>query len=207
MSNVLTIDFDLIMAPSIELYNDIIGDEEGINEVIQKYPLLEYTLTADFFIYEALTRGLMILFKKIPADNVYFISNHQDIIPIVGDLEKFSLINIDHHHDIAYGSTKPTSFIRQAECGNWVKYLSDLGKIKEYIWIHNKNSIMPKIGFSKPYLYEDLEIQTIDFNKFENIDKLVICNSPHWVPPNVQALFMTWIGIAEEYYGKNFEIL
>lgn len=207
MSTILTIDFDLIMAPSIQLYNDIVGDDYGINKVIQEYPLLEYTLTADFFIYEFLTRGLMNLFKKISAENVHFISDHHNIIPIVKDLEEFELINIDHHHDIAYGNTRATSKIHKADCGNWVKYLSDLNKIEKYTWICNKNSVMPGAGLSKPYLYENLEIQTIDFNKFENIDKLIICNSPHWVPPNIQALFMSWVGIAEEFYGKNFDIV
>ena len=68
MSVILTIDFDIVMAPSIGLYNDIIGDQKGVDKIIKQYPLMEYTFTADFFIYEAVTRALMNLFKKVPAN-------------------------------------------------------------------------------------------------------------------------------------------
>ena len=207
MSTILTIDFDIIMAPAIDLYNDLIGDEKGVNQIITQYPLLEYTLTGDLFIYEAVTRGLVSLFHKVPADKVHFITEHHNIVPLVENLEEFKLINIDHHHDIGYNNVKTALRIRKPDCGNWVKYLTDIGKVKEYVWICNKNSNMPNSSLHKSYLKDYIEIQTVDFRKLEDIDELIICNSPQWIPPNLQALFMSWVGIAEEFYGKNFDIL
>lgn len=207
MYQILTIDFDIIMAPSIQLYNDIIGDQKGINKVIKNYPLLEYTLTGDFFIYETLTRELMKLFKRVSAEKVKFISEHQTLIKLTEEFDRFDLINIDHHHDIGYNSTRPTTKIVRPECGNWVKYLSDKNKINQYIWIHNENSNFPENGLSKPYLYDSVEIKNFNFDAIEQIDKLIICNSPQWIPPNIQGLFMAWVSIAEEFYGKSFSIL
>ena len=54
--NILTIDFDIIMAPSIQLYNDIIkgNNEWTIENMTEIYPLLNY-VEADFEIYQKLT--------------------------------------------------------------------------------------------------------------------------------------------------------
>ena len=207
MYQILTIDFDIIMAPSIQLYNDIIGDQKGIDKIIKNYPLLEYTLSGDFFIYEALTRELMKLFKRVSAEKVHFISEHQTVIKLTEAFDKFDLINIDHHHDLGYNRTMPSTRINRPECGNWVKYLSDKNKINQYIWICNENSDMPVGGLSKAYLYDSVEIKQFNFDAIEQIDKLIICNSPQWIPPNIQALYMAWVGIAEEYYGKDFKII
>lgn len=207
MSKILTIDFDVIMAPSIELYNDIIGDNKGIDKVIKQYPLLEYTLTADLYVYEILTRELIKLFKYLPAEKVCFVKEHQDLIKCVDEYESFTLFNIDHHHDIGYNRTMPTTKVLRPECGNWVKWLKDKGRIDSYYWACNNNSAMPTGGLSKMYLTDSVEIKEFDFGVLADIDKLIICNSPQWVPPNIQALYMTWVGMAEEYYGKTFKIL
>lgn len=208
MSVVLTIDFDIVMAPSIGLYNDIIGDQKGIDSIIKQYPLMEYTFTADFFIYEAVTRALMNLFKKVPAKDVYFIKEHHSLIKLVEDMKDITLINIDHHHDIGYNRVLPTTKILRPECGNWVKYLSDKGLIKSYIWVNNENSDMPTGGLSKMYLEDEFSIKDgFDISGLEQVDKLIICNSPQWIPPNVQGLFMTWIGLAEEFYDTSFKII
>lgn len=206
MSAILTIDFDIIMSPSIQLYNDLVGDNKGVNKIIKQYPLLEYTMTADFFIYEAITRELVKLFKRIPSNDVYFISEHHNLIPLVKDINKFSLFNIDHHHDLGYNKTTPTTKILRPECGNWVKYLGDKEKLNKYIWVCNDNSDMPPSNLHKAYLTEPINIKEFNFDSIQDIRKLIICNSPQWIPANIQALFMAWIGIAEEYYGRDFKI-
>ena len=207
MSVILTIDFDIVMAPSIGLYNDIIGDQKGVDKIIKQYPLMEYTFTADFFIYEAVTRALMNLFKKVPAKDVHFIKEHHSLIKLVEGMKDIDLINIDHHHDIGYDRVMPTTKILRPECGNWVKYLADKGVIKSYVWINNENSDMPTGGLSKMYLYDEFSIKDFNVNGIEKIDKLIICNSPQWIPPNIQGLFMTWVGLAEEYYDTDFKII
>lgn len=201
MPQILTIDFDITMGPSIELYNDIIGDNKGIDTVIKQYPLLEYTLTGDLFIYEALTRQLLHFFKQLDSNDVYFIREHQTTVQLLKDIDNFTLINIDHHHDLGYTNSLK---IYRPDCGNWVKYLQEQQKIDNYIWFNNANSDYPK---DKRYLNYSLNIKEVDFRQIGKIDKLIICNSPQWVPPNLQALFMSWVGLAEEYYGTSYRII
>ena len=39
MSTILTIDFDIVMSPSIELYNDLIYNRvESVDELFEMYP-------------------------------------------------------------------------------------------------------------------------------------------------------------------------
>lgn len=206
MSTVLTIDFDIIMSPSIQLYNDLIGDRKGVNKIIKQYPLMEYIMAPDFFIYENLTRELVRLFKRLPTDKVFFISEHDSVISLTKDLKEFKLVNIDHHHDIGYDKTTATTKILYPDCGNWVKYLSDKGKITEYVWVNNSNSDKPNDSLLRAYLGAFLEIKEFDFESIQDIDRLIICNSPQWIPPNSQALYMAWVGIAEEFYERNFKI-
>ena len=97
--------------------------------------------------------------------------------------------------------------ILRPECGNWVKYLSDKNRINEYIWVCNDNSDMPTASLHKSYLTEPINIKEFNFDSVRDVQKLIICNSPQWIPANIQALFMSWVGIAEEYYGKDFKII
>lgn len=202
MLRILTIDFDIIMAPSIQLYNDIIRDNKGIDKIIQQYPLLEYTLSGDFFIYELLTGQLIKIIKQIKSEDISFIREHQQIIKLLDEKEKIELINIDHHHDLGYeGLSKKIIF---PNCGNWVKYLIDKDLVESYIWVHNDNSDFPN---NKIFINEEYNINDFDFSRLINIDKLIICNSPQWVPPNFQALFTSWIGIVENFFERNYNLL
>ena len=207
LQKILTIDFDIVMGPSIQLYNDIINDNKGIDKIIKQYPLLEYTLTGDFFVYEALTRELVKFFKNLSAKDICFIREHHSIINELKSVDEYILYNVDHHHDLGYNTTRPTSKIIRPDCGNWVKYLYDQGKIKEYVWICNENSDFPMNGLEKTYLKDWAYIKETDFRNFKDINKLIICNSPQWVPPNFQALFMSWIGLAEEYYETEYKVI
>ena len=62
--NIVSIDFDIIMEPDINLYNDWVGVDnlEGINTYIKDYKILE-NLKANLSIYEYLTKFLINLFQ------------------------------------------------------------------------------------------------------------------------------------------------
>ncbi len=136
---VTTIDFDIIMAPAIESYNDLISEEQGMTQLCKQYPYFNYA-EADLYIYEYLTRFLIAISKKIDANKIYFISNHELAYEILINLkEPFELINIDHHHDINYFDEWDKPIIMPDD-GNWVKALFDRNKITKYTWIGNPNS-------------------------------------------------------------------
>ena len=53
--NVVSIDFDIIMEPDINLYNDWVEGDIGINDYVSEHKVLE-NLKADLYSYEYLTR-------------------------------------------------------------------------------------------------------------------------------------------------------
>lgn len=206
MNNILTIDFDIIMKPSIQLYNDLIGDSKSINKVLRQYPSLEYCLSSDLNIYEYLTRFIILNIKKMNKNSVHFIREHNTAIPIIEKYDECVLYNIDHHHDLGYNITASTKIFKP-DCGNWVKYLMDKQKVKKYIWIHNDNSNMPSSTlFEMKYINTKIELSNFSPLEYltENMDELIICNSPQWIPNSLQPLFMTWMTICEEYYQTNY---
>ena len=73
MIKVLTIDFDIMLWKSIELYNGmavVVSWEE-----IEKNELLHF-VQFDSQIYELLTKTICQISKNIPKENVHFITSH-----------------------------------------------------------------------------------------------------------------------------------
>lgn len=205
--NCLTIDFDIIMKPCIQLYNDLIDDNWTIPQIESNFPTLPLVLQPDFFIYEYITRFLIRVFKALPSNKVFFIKDHGTAGRLLDNYKNVNLTNIDHHHDIGYGATTARMQLSAPHTGDWVKYLKDKKIVTTYNWIGNSNSVYPKTEL-EPYIDCSIELPQIDLNKFvEQIDMLIICNSPEWIPSQYQTLWDIWVGIAEEWYGVEFEII
>lgn len=201
-----TIDFDIIMAPSIEVYNDLVGDSKDIQSIIRDNPGLEYCLPGDLALYDGATRVLMKQIKTLKAEDVYFIRDHQDICKIVKDWDEFDIVNVDHHHDTGYGAGATiASKVRRPESGNWVKYLKEQGKLKKYTWIHDAKAVAPTKYMAKAFIDEDIDLEI--FQGPVTADKLVICMSRQWIPHHYLHLYYAWMGICEEYFGKNFDFV
>ena len=90
---VVSIDFDIIMEPSIEFYNNFAGNR---GRDLFRDPLLQ-GCNANLDTYKRLTIWLI---QNINCD-ISFILNHQEIINFIPD-NCDTLINIDHHHDLGY---------------------------------------------------------------------------------------------------------
>lgn len=204
--NVVSIDFDIIMEPDINLYNDWIEGDLGVNDFIKEHKLLE-NLKANLSIYEYLTRFLIQAIKQIDAKKVYFINSHDTIVKYIDD-KSINLWNIDHHHDIAYTDENVALPVVNCNCGDWVKFLFDGRMIKEYTWIGNPNSLEPNEEVQKYYKYKHKMLQEFNLEKLVgNIDVLFICKSPEWLPEHYEPLFNAWIAICEEYYEEPFKII
>lgn len=193
--NVATIDFDIIMAPVIGSYNDIVDVEYTIDDMIEKFPYMRSALP-DFYIYDYLTQFITQVFQYMDNINeVYFIESHEEIIPYIEGDDNI-LYNIDHHHDIGYNTKDLTLRIREADCSNWAKYLKEIGNIKEYYWIHDEYSEEiddKKILTLLNGQYELKDINLLDLGK--KINKLIICYSVPWVPSNYRGLYSNWQSI------------
>lgn len=203
MNKILTIDFDIIMSPSINLYNDLINDRRTIDAIVKEYPALEYCLKADLYIYEFLTRIIGKVFNKINKNDVYFISEHHNIVKLIQEKE-IILYNIDHHHDLGYSEV--SNLKSKPNCGNWVKFLWNQGKIKEYYWFHNSNSELPYRQKDKEIVTKESELSEINSEMFADFDKIILCNSPQWIPVEYQSLFQLWIGMAEIMKERRYQI-
>ena len=184
--NVVSIDFDIIMAPSIEFYNNLTN-----NRYLFDDPLLK-VCNADLDHYRKLTTWFFKNLKNVEYENLIFIKSHEQIVNYInlGDV----VYNIDHHHDLSYKEHEEN----KCNCGNWVKYLFDNNIIKDYIWINNPNSIQPR------YFKGKIEQCTFDSFNLDSLeaDKVIICLSPEWVPPQYHSLLYSWMDIC----GKGFEV-
>lgn len=183
--NIVSIDFDIIMKPSIEYYNNVMNKEEAFAS-----PLMQ-VCTADLTIYTKLTKWLIEMTKEMNADDIIFIESHEAIINYIPKDPKVRLINIDHHHDVGYHPTDvDVDLGKNLHCGNWGKYLLKHNLIDDYIWICNENS-------QKNYMYSSIKTHYISEYNLNSLkaDKIIICLSNHWVPPQFRTLFYNWMDI------------
>ena len=209
MKNIVTIDFDIIMGPSIDGYNDLITEDMPMRELSKRFPYFGMA-EADLYVYEYVTRYLTDILMHIEdKDKIKFISTHELVYHICKkETEKFNLVNIDHHHDINYNNdwSKPIIDINE---GNWVKRLFDMNKVNKYAWIGNSNSVMFDID-QCPFK-EQIEMTILrDYNLGElsgRTDELICCMSADYIPPLYHPLFLAWRAIAEEIMDTDYLII
>lgn len=168
MKNILSIDFDIIMAPSIELYNNLVPQLSW--KQLKQLPYLK-SLNYDKDIYNKIINYI----KKYKKEDRIFIKEHDEIVKFI--TEPCYLINIDHHHDCGYKKNG-----NQLSCANWLNYLFTNNLIiNNPIWFCDKNS-----GTEHP---DWLIVKQIENQELPEGDLLIIANSVPWIPPEYQYLF------------------
>lgn len=191
--NIVSIDFDIIMAPSIEFYNNLVSYEDLFDNELMRI------CNADLIHYSRLTVWLLKEINRLTDNDIIFIKSHDSIIKCLEQNPNITLFNIDHHHDLGYtGETD-----EPINCGNWAKYLLNNHLIKNYIWINNENSVSPK------HYKEKYGMETLKSFNLDNLeaDKIIICLSPEWVPPQYRHLFFLWMDIVQETYGIKTKLI
>ena len=198
---VITIDFDIIMAPSIDLYNNI--SSSPWEERYERHPLLKLA-DADFVTYHKLTQYLLYIVPKMKKENIHFIANHQSVLNYLTNItEPIDVINIDHHHDIVYGDG-----LEKLTCGNWVSWIDKEYKLNSYLWVHDNNSRFPKeedvkISYTKKNVSEYNDEQ---YKYNTPPDELIICLSGEWVPPQYKRLFFVWFDICNYIHNTHYDL-
>lgn len=194
--NIVSIDFDIIMAPSIELYKSI----EYSNLPYENYYIDLFK--ADLIIYQKLTNWLLNNIPNLNETDIYFIESHEQIINFLPKDNNISLCNIDHHHDLGYGP--PAELDKEPlNCGNWGLYLLKNNLIHDYTWIKNGNS---ERKFHNKYYYNSKCFYDFDLNKLKP-DRIIICLSSPWVPRQYHALFNLWIDMAGKLKDTNYYLI
>ena len=195
--NVVSIDFDIIMAPSIELYKSF--EQPKLYE--DYYTNL---FNADLIIYNKLTNWLLDNIPNLNKNDIYFIESHEQIIDVLPKDNNICLINIDHHHDLGYGPPEELDKDNlPLNCGNWGLYLLKNNLINDYTWIKNGNSIK---SFYNKYYYNQKYFYDLDLSRLKP-DKIIICLSTPWVPERYHTLFNLWIDIASKLKDTNYYLI
>ncbi len=211
MKNILSIDFDIVMAPDINLYNALVGGEfnKTIDDLIEHHNFLE-NVRMDYEHYNKLFLLLLDLVKYLNPEDVRISYNHEDIKYMLQNDMDLVVYNIDHHHDLNYKEEDDLIKCPICSCANWAKYFLENGNISRYIWIKNSNSI-PKKDLYKFTWGE--KIETRDLIKIDSlvtslpkIDKLFICLSPEWVPKKYHSLFYLMIDYLNKELNTHFTI-
>lgn len=193
MKNILTIDFDIIMGPSIDLYNHLVPNTKWYE--LKNIPQLNL-LSFDSKIYQRLTLYLLELIKEIKFKNIHFILDHEKTTFLISSEENFNIYNIDHHHDCGYhqyDQNEPLS------CANWIAKIFDINKINNYTWITNLNSKDPE---TDKYKINKEFIHGYNFSQIPIPDELIICLSPSWVPEEFHPLFFLWQDMVSKHFNQ-----
>ena len=185
METVLTIDFDVIMWPSIELYNNMVdGTIDNLIEIEKDIPLIQYA-NADLQTYYKLTNYL--LKAKEKKIQIEFIDTHEKILNYIK--EPCNLINIDHHHDLGYNDNQWEN--SPICCANWAYHGIKSKLINNYFWIHGYMVTYPDERI-KNIKYIDNNVTLIEYQHMIIPSKIIICSSLNWVPTNIRYLYKIW---------------
>lgn len=200
---ILTIDFDILMHQDLKFYNE--STREGWFTLLQN-PLM-HNLKLDTNLFSILTLYITEQIKKIKQNHVYFIKDHDKVNDIIKQLnikEKIELFNLDFHHDLGYS---PDPSLESLNCGNWVYKLILENKINSYTWLNTKDSKPPNILPNCKYNVIDIIKNNYILRELQDIDILIICLSPEWVPPYYQNLFYLWMDLTQNRYGESIDII
>ena len=197
--NVLSIDFDIIMAPSINLYNNMVPGIKW-DDLLKSLPNLT-TTPADLNIYSRILRYLLRVIDK--TSSIFISYSHSFIQDYLKNDNDLNITNIDHHHDIFYDIKDKDKKLEECNCADWVKYFHDQSKLKNYTWIHNDNSCDP--NFEVNFKYSKIPFKEFEFD--DSYDKYFICLSPEWVPPYYHSLFYTILDCLNEKNNYHLEII
>ena len=206
MKTIVTIDFDIIMAPSINLYNSIVGPDRW-EEDFTNNPQLALSY-ADLKHYHKLTQYLLDILPEMDKAHIHFIQDHEKALKYIPLGEPIHLVNIDHHHDIGYGEKDGQEATTRdtLTCGNWVKYLAEHGQLQHFHWINNYNSTpVEEFNIAKNKINQTSDIRSLTTLP-PTPDELIICLSPMWVPPNYRHLFYSWLDICNYIHHTHYEV-
>ena len=184
MKNILSIDFDIIMAPSINLYN-------------AKVPQLKWDSLLKSPYYQLATADLL-HYKRFDHEQIaYKLMQNPN--------EKYVITNIDHHHDIAYHDDEISYLKGPPQCGTWVKWLIDRGVVERYHWVNNFNSESIFKKELEVLINTTTDFREFSFNNYAEPNEVFIVLSPAWVPPEYQNLFYCWMDMLNHIYNTHFD--
>ena len=181
--NILTIDFDWIMWPVINAYNDIVP-------AILDIPYQKLWDKIHYLVPGVSMQPSWDSFQTIKnlcstySTKLYKIEDHGEIVSLCTEPCDV-LINMDHHHDYYDGNGI------DYDCSNWVRVLERKKLFKQYIWIPSKSSW--KEDFEKKPIFYIAPVNPMETLRKYKIDKVILCQSPQWLSPEANELWDMFI--------------
>lgn len=206
--NVLSFDFDIIMAPDINLYNPLVGPSKDnsrtVEKIMEDFPLLK-GCRADLNHYQKLLTYILDVVKELKVQDIRISFSHEDIKNVLKDCSDVHMYNIDHHHDLGYPQPEEEESEDICTCANWADYYFNDNTIIDYIWIKNGNSN------EHPEYKTDLRVKSFDLGEFDlnqlpKMDKIFICLSPEWVPEMYHPLFYSMLDLINREKNCHLEV-
>lgn len=202
MKQLVTIDFDVIMAPSIEWYNRMAPELDWDTLARDRDPFIQ-NFNADLTHYSRLTQWLLYQAHRLPKEKIVFIQGHDRLINYVDMNEKYEIINIDHHHDLGYDRPGYVENYETVGCANWGGILYKKQIVDNFTWLHNTNSdiksIKPQYSAAKRELLAEYDLSQL------KPDIIIVCFSPEWIPPNYRSLFYLWMDMLNIIYNTHYD--
>lgn len=209
--NVLSIDFDIIMAPDIALYNPMVhpgpdGKSVTVDDLMKDFPMLN-GCRADLNHYHKIFSYLLDNIKHLNVKDIRIAFNHEDIKYLLDECSDAHVYSIDHHHDLGYPRRGPEGPEKEdfCTCANWGDYYFRQGIITDFTWIKNNNSDESPEYKNNPNVHM-VNLQEFDLNSLPKMDKLFMCLSPEWTASSYFPLFYILLDVINSQKGCHLDI-
>lgn len=234
---VLSIDLDYCMFPCIERYQqDVPNGRHPVMAWMRFFHDIDDVKESELLIDKESLHDCYNVFSKAlqHCDNVGFAYDHDGILYELENKSDIEIINFDYHGDVVNLSEfsfiidedekqfNPKEFAAYVEFsairkynnvmeGNWVAWLKENNKLKNYTWItSNKDSIFPENKeFSYEYLDGNFDVKLREQYEFSDykFDYIFVCLSPLYVPPKYWGYFKLFVDTAKKITGKQPNII
>lgn len=199
------------MGPSINMYNNLVS-ENGIDI----WHMFKQNSPGCIFLPDLQKYSLLCTYlgdnvDHLTSDDFYACDSHSEMVTKVKEWvpegTTFNICNIDHHHDTGYNNDRDCewdSITSNPGCGNWVSVLKrQYGEnFMSYVWLANENSDMTFLNnvTSKFSIYHS----TTDIYELSalHFDKVFLCCSSQWIPPDYRHLFESLKFLLEKIINK-----
>lgn len=194
MKSVLSIDFDYfqnVSSECLQFYPDGLDLPTELSTIVWsgKYatPKEKEAISNVTIMHDEIFILLSIIKHQVPNTPVYVTNSHVNIYSFICENiplgEKFTLHNIDMHHDLLNNN-------ETLDCGNWVNHIFKRYGRKniDFKWIANPISLQA-YGFDSDEVKALPILNSLSSIKEEKYDFIFLCRSDNWLPPHLDSYF------------------
>lgn len=204
VKKILSIDFDIIMYPCINLYDGEAFIDESPTILWNKFYNKIFTGPTKIC-YDSnvlMSIGKLIHRASQNGATIIPIDSHEKIVEKLKNDENYDdtvydMVNIDFHHDVWYDKrdVQNTKVFDTYTCRDWLGYLHNHNKLNTHVWVKAPNS---EGVMASPYEFTRVcHLDEIESFELDSFDEIYFCFSPQWVPYEFKHLYDLIIALSE----------